>query len=735
DDIPNPTASPLSTVTYIATTTDPFTGCVYEDSIMVDVGQSFNLDMTPDTALCDVQGIDLQAIPDVVGDYDWLWTPQNGTINNPFISEPTVTPNATTLYEVVVTSNQGCVEEGEVNVIVNALLDLNVTTSDDELCAGEEAQLTALVGGNPPDLTYDWSPALGLSDSTVQNPIATPLSDVTYTVIVTDDQSGCVLSDELDISVFEAFTIDVGPDQELCTVAGVQLLAVPSTNDPLQWSWTPANNLSATNISNPTITVDETAEYIVQATNPANCSATDTLMVELLFESFTLGDDITFCAGETVTIESGYGADVIHEWNTTEDTPSIQVTDPGIYTVNVTSIDGCEDTDEIELFMQDLPVVDLGVDPGLCEGDQFTIDAGNPGMDYEWSTNDNTQTITVSDSDTYSVTVTDGFDCSTTDNITLTFFANPVLNLPETVNICEDEVVTLDAENPGSTYAWNTTENTQTIQVNTNGIYTVNVTNAQNCSSSDQTELIVATYPVVDLGEDQVFCQGESYVLDAGNPTLNHNWSTNEQDQTITVTSTGTYSVVVDNEYCFSPDEVSVVFNPLPDDNLPADSVFCFQDPPYGIFLNAGNNGSSYQWSGGGSDQTYFVTNPGLTTVQVTTQNNCSLTFDFVVLEECLGNYVYVPNSFTPNSDGINDVFQVKGTPVAFYELTIWNRWGQKVFESTDMNEVWDGSHQGGDYYVESETYVYQLNYKYFDEFSGAVSDWVTKDGFVSVIR
>ncbi|NQX91963.1 MAG: gliding motility-associated C-terminal domain-containing protein, partial [Flavobacteriales bacterium] len=734
DDIANPTASPLSTVTYIASTTDPFNGCTYQDSILVDVGQSFVLDMTPDTALCDVQGIDLQAIPDIDGEYDYLWTPQNGTINNPFISEPTVTPTVTTLYDVVVTSNQGCVEEGEVNVSVNALLDLTVSTSDDEICAGEEVQLSAFVGGNPPDLSFEWTPALGLDDPNAQAPLASPVNNVTYSVVVTDDQSGCVLSDELDISVFESFTIDAGPDLELCTVAGVQLLAVPSTNDPLQWNWTPAANLTATNISNPTITLDETAEFVVEATNPANCSAMDTIMVELLFESFSLGDDITFCAGETVTIESGYGDDVMHEWSTTDDTPSIDVTTPGVYTVNVTSIDGCQDSDEIELFMQDLPVIDLGTDPGLCEGEQYTIDAGNPGMQYDWSTTDNTQTITVNESDTYTVTVTDNFDCQTTESITLTFFTNPVLNLPEVVNICEDEIVTLDAENPESTYNWITTENTQTIQVNQNGIYTVNVTNAENCSSTDQTELIVATYPIVDLGEDQVFCQGESYVLDAGNPTLNHNWSTTDQTQTINVTSTGVYSVVVDNEYCFSMDEVSVVFNPLPADNLPLDTVICFQDPPYGLLINAGNNGSTYQWSGGGTDQTFFVSNPGLTTVQVTTQNNCSQTFDFAVLEQCLGD-IYVPNSFTPNQDGINDVFMVKGTPVAFYELTIWNRWGEIVFESTDMNEVWDGSHQRGDYYVESETYVYQLNYKYFDEITGGVSDWVTKDGFVSVIR
>ena len=100
-----------------------------------------------------------------------------------------------------------------------------------------------------------------------------------------------------------------------------------------------------------------------------------------------------------------------------------------------------------------------------------------------------------------------------------------------------------------------------------------------------------------------------------------------------------------------------------------------------------------------------------------------------------MGDYIYVPNAFTPNSDGINDVFQVKGTAVETYEISIWNRWGQKVFESENLDDIWEGDFQGGGYYVESETYVYQINYKYFDEISGEVSDWVTLDGFVSVIR
>ncbi|MGB1031368.1 MAG: gliding motility-associated C-terminal domain-containing protein, partial [Flavobacteriales bacterium] len=488
-------------------------------------------------------------------------------------------------------------------------------------------------------------------------------------------------------------------------------------------------------IPNPTITVDETAEYIVTATNNADCSAIDTVMVELLFESFTLGDDIILCEGESVTIATGYDNTIDHDWSTNETSTEIEVSQNGIYEVVVTSPEGCTDSDEIEVTMQALPIVDLGIDPGLCEGEVHPLDAGNPGMDYEWNTTAVTQSINATTSGTYSVVVTDQYDCVGTDQIDLVFNQNPVLNLPESITICEDEFTTLDAENPGSVFVWNTTENTQMIDVNLPGDYSVTVTNVFNCSSSDNTTLTTATYPIVFLGDDQASCAGETITLDAGNPGLNYNWSTGDTTQTADVFTTGIYTVQVDNNYCYTSDQVSLVFNPLPIDPMFADTTLCFQDSPYGMYLTAGNEGSTFQWNNGSTDQNIFANSPGYTTVSVTTANGCSSTFGILIDELCLGDYIYVPNAFTPNSDGINDVFQVKGTAVETYEITIWNRWGQKVYQSDDMDEIWEGDFQNGEHYVQSEAYVYQINYKYFDEQSGEVSDWVTLDGFVSVIR
>ena len=167
--------------------------------------------------------------------------------------------------------------------------------------------------------------------------------------------------------------------------------------------------------------------------------------VTLLFESFDLGPTIEPCAGDEVTIETGYGPEITHEWSTDESTESITVNEGGIYSVTVTSDEGCIDSDDIEVIYLDLPVVDLGLDPGLCEGDMYQLDAGNPGEDYEWSDESTLQTLDVTESGTYSVVVTDQFQCEGVGDIDLVFYANPVLNLPEEHTMCEDEFLVLDA--------------------------------------------------------------------------------------------------------------------------------------------------------------------------------------------------------------------------------------------------------------------------------------------------
>jgi gliding motility-associated-like protein len=177
------------------------------------------------------------------------------------------------------------------------------------------------------------------------------------------------------------------------------------------------------------------------------------------------------------------------------------------------------------------------------------------------------------------------------------------------------------------------------------------------------------------------------------------------------------------------------VFNPNPVDPFGSDTIVCFDSPPYSLALEALNAGATYTWNTGATQSNIQVFSPGAYNVEVTTANGCAQTFEINVLESCFGDFLYVPNAFTPDNDGINDVFQVKGTRVASFELEIWNRWGELVFKTDDINDFWDGSHRNGDHYSENEVYIYTINYQYFTDEYGSISEFVTKDGFVTLIR
>ncbi len=212
-------------------------------------------------------------------------------------------------------------------------------------------------------------------------------------------------------------------------------------------------------------------------------------------------------------------------------------------------------------------------------------------------------------------------------------------------------------------------------------------------------------------------------------------WSTGETESSITVSQSGVYTVTVDNDYCFISDEVTVVFNLLPANPMFPDTSYCFEMPPYEAVLNALNPGSTYLWDDGSTSQLRPINSEGMYNVTVTTAFGCALTFDYYAVELCPGYTLYIPNAFTPDQDGINDVFRVVGLSIEEFEMSIWNRWGEKIWDTTNINEPWDGSYKNRRHYVEAENYVYVVRFTYRDEVTDLVSEWKEVTGFVTVIR
>jgi hypothetical protein len=268
------------------------------------------------------------------------------------------------------------------------------------------------------------------------------------------------------------------------------------------------------------ISVSTAGTYALVALDTNGCSLSDAISVSTAsLPVVALGSDVTQCGG-SVTLDAG-NAGNNYLWNTTATTQTISANSTGTYSVSVTdAVTGCVGTDAIDVTINPNPTVALGMDVTQCEG-TVTLDAGNAGANFSWSTTESTQTITVSATGTYSVTVTDAVTaCSSTDAIDVTINANPVVALGSDITQCGGSV-NLDASNAGANYSWSTAETSQVITVSSTGTYSVTVTDAvTGCAGTDMIDVTINTVPTVTfaLSVDTVCSADNAFVLTGGSP-------------------------------------------------------------------------------------------------------------------------------------------------------------------------------------------------------------------------
>ncbi|MBX3253681.1 MAG: PKD domain-containing protein [Chitinophagaceae bacterium] len=500
---------------------------------------------------------------------------------------------------------------------------------DKTICAGNSVQLDA---GYEEGVTYSWSPAAGLSNPNIYNPVATPAGTTTYTV--TKSKCGVDEVASINITVNPAFTVNLGPDQETC--GGVITFNTGITGaTSIVWGGT-VDGFGNGFTNSPTAPTNLPGTYWVSVVKDG-CEARDTIVVHSkpsVHAEFSYAQT-SFCVPYSVkftdmsAINCGSLSTYIWDFGdgtvitrtpptTAQKNPTHNYAATGSYAVSliVANNNGKSDTFSVVINVTGSgPSVDLGPDRALCAGSSTTLDAGNAGATYLWSTGETTQTIDVTTSDTYYVTVTNGA-CSDRDTITVSFSSAPaVVSLGPDRNICTGTSTILDAGNAGSTFLWSTGETTQTISVNTGGNYSVIVGDG-SCTGGDDINITVSGVPpVVNLGADQNICAGGSITLDAGNAGSGYLWSTGETTQTINVTTTGTYSVTVSNGSCSADDDINITVNTSTlNVNLGNDTTLCSGGT---LTLDAGNAGATYLWSTGETSQTIIASSTGSYWVEV----------------------------------------------------------------------------------------------------------------------
>ncbi|MFC2100235.1 gliding motility-associated C-terminal domain-containing protein [Bacteroidota bacterium] len=293
----------------------------------------------------------------------------------------------------------------------------------------------------------------------------------------------------------------------------------------------------------------------------------------------------------------------------------------------------------------------------------------------------------------------------------------PVFTMRNDTSICENTPINLFPDFQvmickEPSFEWSTGATTFGIYANTIGMYSVTVTN--NCGSwSDSIEIInVYPAPKINLGNDTSICIGDSITLDAGNDHILCVWNTGDSVNSITIDTAGTYFAQVTNEYgCSTTDFFSLFIDPPPEFHFGNDTTICLGSE---VILDPAVNSGSFVWQDGSIDPVFYVKESGEYWVQVSTLCGEDSDSIQVFVEPCYTK-LFAPNSFTPNGDGLNDKFYLKGVYVMEFNLQIYNRWGQLVFSTEDMNEGWDGSFQNKK--CKNEAYNWIVNYSdYFHE-------------------
>ena len=316
-----------------------------------------------------------------------------------------------------------------------------------------------------------------------------------------------------------------------------------------------------------------------------------------------IGNDTLICETDTIVIDAG-NPGASYTWSTGETTQAISVS-PIVsteYTIIVED-SGCYSYDTVFVEISNPPISSLMNDTTICDGDSLILIAGG-GTSFIWSTDQYVDSILVTNTGMYYVTISDG--CGfIVDSVYVQ--VNPVPNVyfSNNISFCFGGSALLNAGNPGSYYLWSTGETTQSISVNSSGLYSVYVDN--ECGASVGAIAVNAVpQPTVNLGNDTSICEGETVLLDAQNMGLDFLWSTGQTLQSIFATpNTPTiFSVVVDNSGCFGTDSILITPLPNPIVFLGNDTTVCEKDS---VFLDAGNPGATYLWSGGSTSQTVTI--------------------------------------------------------------------------------------------------------------------------------
>ncbi len=599
-----------------------------------------------DTTYCALDSVQLSA----TGTGSFAWSP-SGNIIFSNTATPTVFPSGATKYFVILTDANGCksTDSARVNPLNN--LTNSITASADNICAEDTITLT----GNSNytnDITWQWSPAATVSPTDTKITKAFPGADATYTLVTTWGKH-CTATTTKNITVKLLAVPEAGPGGYICKSQGTLPL---QASGGINYQWSPPEGLSNINIANPIASPTISTMYKV-AVGVAGCSKTKTDSVFVLVRELpeaNLVDDTLICSIDTLQLNTNPANNYV--WspnyminNLASKSPLISPDVPTTYYTTLTDAFGCVNNDSVFVDVKLVVTIDAGNDTTICLTDTFHLRTVSDALSYQWSP---------------------------------ATFLN-VVDVKKPVSHITDSIIT----------------------------YLV-VGNIGKCQSRDSVTIRTVPYPFAVVNPDTSICFGDNAKLYSSggvdytwSPTINLS-SPNSQNTSVIKPAPGVYDYIIsvtDNKGCPKPDTAVTRLTV----RQPVDAKTGIQDTSIVIGqvlqMNA-SGGDKYEWqpsqwlSDPISPKTFATPENNITYRLTVTQlpENCFDTASVRITVYLLPPSFYVPTAFSPNGDGLNDVLRPKALGMRrLLYFKVFNRVGNLVFETTELNKGWDGYYKG----------------------------------------
>jgi gliding motility-associated-like protein len=661
-------------------------------------------------------------------------------------------------YRVLVTDGNGCTLTDSATLSQPTVLTVALDTTYPARCHGQfNGSATITAAGGTPSYTYLWSG--GASPTNTAGDLGAGPQSVQVT-----DANGCTASLNFNITEPATLQVTITPTAASCATSnnGSAIATVTGGTLPYGYSWDGAAGTDTAR----SLPSGAHSALIIDA-NGCQASANFTVDTQYVLHLSLTATPVSCYGGTdgtaTVTALNGT-ATYTYNWSAGANTALASSVSAGEQVVTVTDAVGCIAVDSV-LVNQPAPIVvtHTVADP-LCTGSAtgrvwVSATGGTAPYNFTWGTAVYAITDTVKrlNAGTYIYTVTDGKGCSQKDTVTLTDppqLAVTVSIVPiSCANANDGKVIAHPTGGtPGYSYNWAPTGVNDSIQSGlAPGIYQVTVTDANGCSVNTYTTL-VAPPPITFLNivTDSTSCPYLSdghIVVDVvgGTPgaqqpyTYQIDTNVAQNDHNFYDLAQGSHHItVMDGSGCHADTDI-IVYAPLPvtasidplDTTLAPGSSITLHTI-VGNFTTQAIN--SYTWTPSTGLSCIDCPNPVATpyqdqqyTVVVNYGKNC-VTSATNTIGVGHGADVYIPNAFTPNGDGANDVFEVYGTALRSVGLRIFNRWGEKVYDSMSSQwAAWDGTYKG----VAQPTgvYIYYVELTYLD------GQTKTREGSITLIR